>query len=377
MYIFDADFYKSLYDDLSDLSNEEALYHYNVHGKEEGRIINEKQFYDLYPEFDVNFYRAFYYDLSDLSNEKVLHHYNVHGKEEGRIINKKQFYDLYPEFDIENYKNNSLNEHLFMHSKYNLLKNLENTLMNILNTTLTHEMIIKAINDKISIEELFITNKMNYNLKYLILSLPKTGNNSIYNSIKQVTDDGVFMIHSIIELIYIDIRFVNYSIKEVINFISTKTIYDNLNIIISYREPQSRYISRYLWDIKIGFNQINYLENINEINNQELFDKIKNSDFTCYDNLVKDFDINLDNYKYDNLNGYTIVPYNDKISFIFTKMDDIEKFIQNFFNTKLNKLSSEEMNVNENNKKIIKFNKFFKDIIYENEIKFVKFYNYI
>lgn len=35
------------------------------------------------------------------------------------------------------------------------------------------------------------------------------------------------------------------------------------------------------------------------------------------------------------------------------------------------------MNVNENNKKIIKFNKFFKDIIYENEIKFVKFYNYI
>jgi hypothetical protein len=58
-------------------------------------------------------------------------------------------------------------------------------------------------------------------------------------------------------------------------------------------------------------------------------------------------------------------------------MDDIEKFIQKFFNTKLNKLSRKEMNVNENNKKTIKINKFFKDIIYENELKFVKFYNYI
>ena len=376
MYIFDADFYKSLYDDLSDLSNEAVLHHYNYHGKEEGRIINEKQFYDLYPEFDLNFYKSFY-DLSDLSNEEVIKNYFFCEKKEERFINKNQFHDLFHECDI--YNNTSINNQSFSHYfKYNLLNIvLKETFFTLLNITLTHEMILKTINDKVSIEELFLINKINYNLKYLILSLPKTGNNSIYNSIKQVTDDGVFMIHSIIELIFIDIRFINYSIKDVINFISTKTKHNNLNIIISYREPQSRYISRYLWDIKIGLNQINYLENINEINNQELFDKIKNSDFTCYNKLVKDFDINLDNYKYDNLNGYTIIPYNDKISFIFTKMDDIEKFIQNFFNTKLNKLNSEEMNVNENNKKIIKFNKFLKDIIYENEIKFVKFYNYI
>jgi len=105
-YDIDPEFYKSYYQDLSDLSPEVAIYHYENYGKHENRIINNIQlFYKTYPEFDVDFYKKYYTDLTPLSNELVLYHYDNYGKHENRLINKKQhFIQSYPDFDVDFYK---------------------------------------------------------------------------------------------------------------------------------------------------------------------------------------------------------------------------------------------------------------------------------
>lgn len=119
----DTDFYRSYYQDLSDLSPEVAIYHYENYGKHENRIINKIQlFYKTYPEFDVDFYKNYYQDLTHLSNEVILYHYDNYGKHENRLINKKQhFIQSYPDFDVDFYKTtnrdlyNMTNEELFIH----------------------------------------------------------------------------------------------------------------------------------------------------------------------------------------------------------------------------------------------------------------------
>jgi hypothetical protein len=260
-------------------------------------------------------------------------------------------------------------------NKLNFIKTyIKEPFSSMYNIILTDAVIMQTINSTISLEELFLINNINYNLNYLILSMPKTGNNFMYNAIKTKTED-VYFAHSIIEFLFIDIRFINYTIKDIINFISLKTKYNVLYLIQSYREPQERYISRYLWNVKIGLNKINVLENVNQINDTELFETINNNDYElCYVKLVEEFDLNLEKYTYDKLNGYTVIPYNDKIHFIFTRIEDFTKFLKNFFNIDSEKLNV-FMNVNELNKKNITFNKTFKDIIYENEKKFLEFYN--
>jgi hypothetical protein len=241
------------------------------------------------------------------------------------------------------------------------------------NIILSDHVITEAINSTISLEELFLTHNINYNLNYLVLSMPKTGNHFIYNAIKTETED-VYFAHSIIEFLFIDIRFINYTIKDIINYISSKTKYNVLYVIQSYREPQERYISRYLWNVKIGLNKINILENVNQINDAE-FETLNNNDYElCYVKLLEELDLNLENYTYDKLNGYTIIPYNDKIHFIYTRIEDITKFLKNFCNIDSEKLNV-CMNVNELNKRNITFNKTVKDIIYENEKMFLEFYN--
>ena len=250
-------------------------------------------------------------------------------------------------------------------NKYNIIKKFNNKL--------TKKEIKKIFKFTISLEELFIIHKLNYNINYFILSLPKTGNCYIYNSLRNITEDVCFF-HSIFEFLLIDTRFINYSIKDIIIYISLKTKYDILYVIFSYREPLSRYISRYLWDVKIGINICNYLENIQEINNDELFEKIKNNDYSVLLHIyLNEFKLNLNNYKYDKSNGYTIIEYNNKIKFIFTKINDIDIFLKKFFNIDYNDkifMNKNELNINK-----ILFDKKFKDIIYDDEKFFLNFYN--
>jgi len=229
-----------------------------------------------------------------------------------------------------------------------------------------------AIQSPITIDELFKLHNLETNIKYFILSMPKTGNYYIYSGIKTICND-VCIFHSIIEYLYIDIRFINFKIKDIIEYIASKTTYDYLYIISSYREPQSRYISRYLWDVFIGNKKENILNNIDIIGINE-FKELYNIDYDIIYESINDFNLDLNNYKYDKINGYTIIPYKDKIKFLFTHIGDIDKMLINFFNIDI-KDNNFFKNKNELNTKKILFLESIKNDIYEIEKDIINFYN--
>jgi hypothetical protein len=119
----DIDFYKSYYPDLQHLSPQELVVHYNLFGKNEGRISNKSG-------VDTDFYKAYYPDLQNLSSQDLVVHYNLFGKNEGRISNKSgldtDFYkSYYP--DLQNLSSQDLVLH------YNLFGKNEGRVTNRLN----------------------------------------------------------------------------------------------------------------------------------------------------------------------------------------------------------------------------------------------------
>lgn len=79
-----------------------ALMHYNMHGKAENRIINEKMLFKSYPYmmyFDWEFYRDNNKDLQILDNKfKLINHYLFQGKDEDRKIHFNT--SIYPYFNF-------------------------------------------------------------------------------------------------------------------------------------------------------------------------------------------------------------------------------------------------------------------------------------
>lgn len=80
-----------------------ALLHYNKHGKDEGRIINEHMLFTAYPfmlHFDCDYYRENNSDLRDIDNRfKLINHYLYQGYREGRKINFNT--SIYPYFSFD------------------------------------------------------------------------------------------------------------------------------------------------------------------------------------------------------------------------------------------------------------------------------------
>jgi hypothetical protein len=228
------------------------------------------------------------------------------------------------------------------------------------------------INSKISLDELFKIHNLNTNLNFFILSLPKTGTNTIRHYIEKYKNTDVLSIHTIIEFLYIDKRFINYTIRNIVEYISMKTRYEKLNIIISYREPEKRYISRYLWNIKtMGIP--NLFEGI-KIIDKEIFNQINCAevDYNFFIDNLNDFNLNLCKYTYDKEKGYTIIPYQDKINFVFTIIEDLEKMFKNFLHINIEVV--EIINKNELNNREIFFENSLKYKIYDIERKFINFY---
>lgn len=83
-----------------------ALLHYNKHGKDEGRIINENMLFTAYPfmmHFDWMYYRDNNHDLKDINNKyKLINHYIYQGYKEGRKINFNTSIYLYFTFGSYN-----------------------------------------------------------------------------------------------------------------------------------------------------------------------------------------------------------------------------------------------------------------------------------
>ena len=247
--------------------------------------------------------------------------------------------------------------------KINLLKALFNNIDDF--------QINNIITSTITIDELFTIHKLNTNLEYLVISLPKTGTSTIRHYLHTFKNSYTHTIHSIIEYIFIDKRFVNYTIKEIIEYISYKSSYEKLYIIFSYREPESRCISRYLWDNPTP----NVLINV-KIVDKPIYNLIKlnaNYDYNILTSMLDAFNINLSDYTYEHEKGYSLVPYNNKITFVFTILSDINLFLSNFLG--LNIGDAAVFNKNEANKYNIVFQNKAKKKLYMFEKKLVKFYN--
>ena len=88
---FNIDFYKSNYDDLSNMTPYELVWHYIKWGKKEGRIVSieHAQYLTNEHNFDVLFYKSQYNDLEEKNLQQVVNHYINWGKKEGRKFSKK------------------------------------------------------------------------------------------------------------------------------------------------------------------------------------------------------------------------------------------------------------------------------------------------
>jgi len=103
-YKIDTELYKYLHTDLRNMTDVEAIQHYKMCGKKEGKLANINNFYELYPDFDVNVYKSLHDDLRNISDTEAKMHYYMYGKSEDRITNMNFLCELYPDFDINFYK---------------------------------------------------------------------------------------------------------------------------------------------------------------------------------------------------------------------------------------------------------------------------------
>ena len=90
--------------------------HYINHGKKEGR----KYIF----QFEPSVYRSIYEDLFYLNDNELIAHYNNNGKKEGRLIN------LPLGFNVENYKKNNIDlqhftdqDAIYHYAKYGFREN--------------------------------------------------------------------------------------------------------------------------------------------------------------------------------------------------------------------------------------------------------------
>lgn len=106
---FDAEAYCYLNPDLKLSNNYFAILHYLLWGQKEGRNFKYPYIKDEeLTDFDYQFYINYYSDLSEISYENALSHWNSFGKKEGRIATEDDFYkqfnvNLPKDFNYLNY----------------------------------------------------------------------------------------------------------------------------------------------------------------------------------------------------------------------------------------------------------------------------------
>jgi hypothetical protein len=137
---FDYDFYRTYYDDLSNLTDEKLLNHFIEHGQYEGRKFNKVfnvilpsyyrdklepagllYFFDVPLDFDIFYYLKNNDDIKNLSLLEAIFHYINFGIYEGRTYNKTNNKNFY-------FNNNYLNILLRLNyiGETQLLHNLSN-----------------------------------------------------------------------------------------------------------------------------------------------------------------------------------------------------------------------------------------------------------
>lgn len=298
------------------------------------------------------------------------------------ISNKKKNIKYYELLGFNINSINILNNDFVLNNQFCI------TLSKIINKNIVLNDLIKNIRFKTDLGTIFDELNIDYkNIEVIILSLPKTSSINLYDVFSKYY--LTIHLHSIIELLYRDIRFIGYNIIDIIYFIENNSNKDKVFIIQSYREPCSRYLSKFyhdlrvyiLYNIKNEFTDIyDNLENINIDNYHFLF---YITDHAHMIELNKALDINLDNYSYNNRYGYTLFKKSKKLNIVFTMLEDFDLFIRNS-NKFADKIIYEDIkdfhsnkntsDIYINKKKNIIINDEVKEILYNREIELVKFY---
>lgn len=205
---------------------------------------------------------------------------------------------------------------------------IDNKFINMLNFAAKKKYTIKyasfILNHPISLAQIFKRINVNfYNIKYIIMGMPKTGNTSLNHAFisKKKHNEEVMFFHSIIELLYKDLNFINYNVDDVLNFISRHSKH-TVYVISSYRNPVKRTVSRFYHNIAVN------ISNVDHINSY-----IKNCiDFDIYyTHILKDeLSININGSCFYNADhGIGFYKHKKNMAFIFTCLEHFNKFEKN------------------------------------------------
>ena len=84
--LFDYDFYKSHYPELTHMRPTNVLNHYLLNGKKSKYVISHKhaQVLTQTPNFNIDFYKSYHADLHNMHPLKIVNHYIRLGKRENR-----------------------------------------------------------------------------------------------------------------------------------------------------------------------------------------------------------------------------------------------------------------------------------------------------
>lgn len=290
---FDYKFYLSAYPDLiiNNINTESQAYqHYVDFGKQENRIYSKIFFYKKYPKFNCNFYKSLYNDLENKSEEELIAHYISYGKKENRLINKKQLTTINNKNLYELAKNIDIQKQQWKKVLFNILIRTSNrkslfisSLKMIRKQTHDNYNIIVSFDDNSTFE--YVKNINNITLmdcRDLKTDKPFHWNEYCNRLLKKVDngfvifldDDDIFTTKYVLEII-------NRNITSLNNFVYWKyyrqdrIIYSkNINKIPEYNNITScgytfniKYIKKSLWQIKRGgdFDFVNDLFNYNKI----------------------------------------------------------------------------------------------------------------
>lgn len=170
--IFDANFYRAANHDLANVTDAQALSHFQTYGLNEGRVFS--------PLIDLNFYKASNPDLAKMTNSQLLSHLENYGVAEGRAFS--------PLVDLSYYRgkygeiNKFSNEQLFSHLKnYGIsegrsfdplfslgyYRSLNSDLAQMNNSQLLNHFIIYGINEGRQFSSYFDSNYYSSNNKDL------------------------------------------------------------------------------------------------------------------------------------------------------------------------------------------------------------------
>lgn len=84
--LFDYDFYKSHYPELTHMNPTDVLNHYLIYGRDRRDIVShaDAQLFTQTPGFNIDFYKAYHSDLYNMDPIKIVNHYIRFGKKENR-----------------------------------------------------------------------------------------------------------------------------------------------------------------------------------------------------------------------------------------------------------------------------------------------------